>query len=37
MRVIQVTASGRVTRPMKPDAVITQLGELPAALTGLGP
>lgn len=37
MRVIQVTADGRATSPVKPDAVITCLSELPAALEGLSP
>ena len=37
MRVIQVTADGRATGPVKPDAVITRLGELPAALDRLAP
>jgi putative hydrolase of the HAD superfamily len=32
MRVIQVTADGRATAPVKPDAVIRHLGQLPAAL-----
>ena len=32
MRVIQATSDGRVTAPVKPDAVIRHLGELPAAL-----
>src|SRR6202040_2640470 len=32
MRVIQVTAEGRATAPVKPDAVIRHLGQLPAAL-----
>ena len=33
--VIQVAAEGRATGPVKPDAVITGLGELPAALERL--
>ncbi len=37
MGVIQVTASGRATAPATPDAVITRLSELPAALTRLRP
>jgi putative hydrolase of the HAD superfamily len=37
MRVIQVAADGRATAPVKPDAVITGLAELPAALVRLGP
>jgi putative hydrolase of the HAD superfamily len=37
MRVIQVSAVGRATGPVKPDAVITRLSELPAALAKLGP
>jgi putative hydrolase of the HAD superfamily len=36
MRVIQVTSSGRATGPVKPDAVVSRLGDLPAALAGLG-
>jgi len=36
MRVIQVAPSGRATGPVKPDAVVTGLGELPAALDRLG-
>jgi putative hydrolase of the HAD superfamily len=32
MRVIQVTGNGRATAPVKPDAIIRHLGELPAAL-----
>jgi putative hydrolase of the HAD superfamily len=36
MRVVQVAADGRATGPVKPDAVITGLGELPAALGRLG-
>ncbi|HEV8437585.1 MAG TPA: HAD family hydrolase [Methylomirabilota bacterium] len=36
MSVIQVTADGRATGPAKPDAVITRLDHLPAALAGLG-
>ena len=35
MGVIQVTASRRATAPVKPDAVIARLSELPAALTRL--
>lgn len=35
MRVIQVTHDGRATAPVKPDAVIRHLGELPAALRRL--
>ena len=35
MRVIQVIADGRATAPVKPDAVIRHLGELPAALNRL--
>ena len=35
MRVIQVTADGRATAPVKPHAVIRHLGELPAALRRL--
>lgn len=35
MQVIQVTAGGRATGPVKPDAVITRLSELPAALAAL--
>lgn len=37
MRVIQVTADGRATSPVKPDAVITRLSELSAALDRLRP
>lgn len=37
MRVIQIAASGRATSPVKPDTVITRLGELPAALDRLTP
>lgn len=37
MQVIQVTASGRATGPAKPDAVITRLGQLPAAVDRLTP
>jgi putative hydrolase of the HAD superfamily len=37
MRVIQATPDGRATAPVKPDAVIRQLGDLPAALGRLGP
>jgi putative hydrolase of the HAD superfamily len=36
MRVIQATPDGRATAPVKPDAVIRHLGELPAALGRLG-
>jgi putative hydrolase of the HAD superfamily len=36
MRTVQVTSSGRATGPVKPDAVVTRLGDLPAALAGLG-
>lgn len=36
MRVIQVTANGRATAPVKPDAVIRGLSELPGALGRLG-
>jgi putative hydrolase of the HAD superfamily len=36
MRAIQVTPSGRATGPVKPDAVVTRLGDLPAVLAGLG-
>jgi putative hydrolase of the HAD superfamily len=36
MRVIQVAPTGRATGPVKPDAVVTGLGELPAALDRLG-
>ena len=32
LRVIQATSNGRATGPVKPDAVIRDLGELPAAL-----
>jgi len=32
LRVIQATSDGRATGPVKPDAVIRDLGELPAAL-----
>jgi putative hydrolase of the HAD superfamily len=35
MRVIQVTADGRATAPVKPHAVIRHFGELPAALRRL--
>jgi putative hydrolase of the HAD superfamily len=35
MGAIQVTSNGRVTAPVKPDAVIRHLGELPAALDRL--
>lgn len=35
MRVIQIVPNGRATGPMSPDAVITGLRELPAALAGL--
>jgi HAD superfamily hydrolase (TIGR01509 family) len=35
MRVIQVSADGRATAPVKPHAVIRHLGELPAALRRL--
>jgi HAD superfamily hydrolase (TIGR01662 family) len=35
MAAIQVTADGRATAPVKPDAVIRHLGELPAALRRL--
>jgi putative hydrolase of the HAD superfamily len=35
MRVIQVAPAGRATGPVKPDAVVTGLGELPAALDRL--
>lgn len=35
MAVIQVTHDGRATAPVKPDAVIRHLGELPAALRRL--
>lgn len=35
MAVIQVTPDGRATAPVKPDAVIRHLGELPAALRRL--
>lgn len=37
MRVIQVAAGGRATGPVKPDAVISCLSELPAALDRLTP
>jgi putative hydrolase of the HAD superfamily len=36
MSVIQVTSDGRATAPVKPDAVIRHLGQLPAALGRLG-
>jgi putative hydrolase of the HAD superfamily len=36
MRVIQVTPTGRATGPVKPDAAVTRLGDLPAVLAGLG-
>jgi putative hydrolase of the HAD superfamily len=36
MRVIQATPDGRATAPVKPDAVIRQLGDLPAALGRIG-
>jgi putative hydrolase of the HAD superfamily len=36
MRVIQVASGGRATGPVKPDAAIAALGELPDALAGLG-
>jgi HAD superfamily hydrolase (TIGR01509 family) len=36
LRVIQATSDGRATAPVKPDAVIRHLGELPAALGRLG-
>jgi len=36
MRVIQVVPGGRATGPVKPDAAIATLGELPDALAGLG-
>ena len=36
MRVIQVVSGGRATAPVKPDAAIGTLGELPDALAGLG-
>ena len=36
MRAIQVTTNGRATAPVKPDAVIRHLGELPTALDRLG-
>ena len=36
MRVIQVVSGGRATAPVKPDAAIATLGELPDALAGLG-
>ncbi len=35
MGIIQVSPRGRATAPVKPDAVIRRLGELPAALRGL--
>jgi putative hydrolase of the HAD superfamily len=35
MAVIQVTADGRATAPVKPDGIIRHLGELPAALRRL--
>jgi len=35
MRAIQVTPDGRATAPVKPDAVIRHLGQLPAALRRL--
>ena len=35
MRVVQVAADGRATAPVKPDAVITRLSELPATLARL--
>jgi putative hydrolase of the HAD superfamily len=35
MAVIQVSPDGRATAPVKPDAVIRHLGELPAALRRL--
>jgi putative hydrolase of the HAD superfamily len=35
MRAIQVTTNGRATAPVKPDAVIRHLGELPTALDRL--
>ena len=35
MRVIQVKSDGRATAPVKPDAVIRHLGQLPAALARL--
>jgi putative hydrolase of the HAD superfamily len=35
MSVIQVTADGRATAPVKPDGVIRHLGELPTALRRL--
>lgn len=35
MRVIQLAVGGRATAPVKPDAVITRLDELPAALARL--
>lgn len=37
MRVIQVAARGRATGPVKPDAVIAGLDELPAALDRIAP
>ena len=37
MGVIQVSANGRATAPVTPDAVITRLSELPAALARLRP
>jgi putative hydrolase of the HAD superfamily len=36
MRVIQATPDGRATAPVKPDAAIRHLGELPAAVGRLG-
>jgi FMN phosphatase YigB (HAD superfamily) len=36
MSVIQVKSDGRATAPVKPDAVIRHLGQLPAALGRLG-
>jgi len=36
MRVVQATPDGRATAPVKPDAVIRHLGELPAVLGRLG-
>ena len=35
MRVVQVGPGGRAIGPVKPDAVIASLGELPAALDRL--
>jgi putative hydrolase of the HAD superfamily len=35
MRVVQVAATGRATGPARPDAVISRLGDLPAALARL--